>query len=132
MDRLFDVMEILSVPGITFSDAFIQRSRGKHALFDNGKFEEISASRTDGAGVRIVRGDRTFFTHSTGATFSRVLECISGSLVRAGISTSRQNTTPDVLLLPDPEIFDGDPLERIRDIDATLRKESSIVKQITI
>lgn len=132
MDRLFDIMETLKIPGITFSDAFIQRSHGRYALFDNGKFEEISASRTDGTGVRIVMGDRTFFTHSTGATFNRALDCISGSSERAGFSKTSRNASRDDLLLPDPEIPDDDPLERIRDIDKAIRKESNSIKQVTL
>ena len=77
MDKLLNLRENLTLPGITFSDAFIQRSCSRSAFFDNGKFEEVSASQTEGIGIRIVVGERTYFTHSTGASLHEAEACLS-------------------------------------------------------
>jgi len=131
VDRLFDIKDILELPGISFSDAFIQRSISRHAIFDNGKFEEISASRTEGVGVRVVVGDRTYFTHSAGATSLEAGLCISECTRRAGISSNVRSLSKGPPLVPFPEISIEAPFSRISELDAKIRKESPLVKQVS-
>ncbi|MDO9507736.1 MAG: TldD/PmbA family protein [Thermovirgaceae bacterium] len=131
MDRLFELKNILDLPGISFSDAFIQRSGSRHAIFDNGKFEEVSATQTEGVGVRIVVGDRTYFTHSTGATSLEAGLCISEGIRRAGISTNFKPLRKGPPLVPLPEVSIDAPFARIRELGADIRKESSMVKQVS-
>lgn len=131
MDRLFDLQDSLALPGIAFSDAFIQRSSSRHAFFDNGKFEEVSASQTEGVGIRIVVGERTYFTHSTGATPYEAGMCLSEGSRRAGI-TSKDNIFPKgPPLIPFPGVSVDAPFTRIRELDREIRKQSRMVKQVS-
>ncbi|HAK41117.1 MAG TPA: hypothetical protein DCM24_04825, partial [Synergistaceae bacterium] len=60
MDRLFDVTDAISIPGTSFGEVFIQRNFARQCILDNGTFEEVSSSLTEGTGTRIVVGDRTY------------------------------------------------------------------------
>ncbi len=131
MDMLFDLKENLALPGIAFSDAFIQRSSSRHAFFDNGKFEEVSASQTEGVGVRIVVGERTYFTHSTGATSREAGVCLSEGARRAGITLKNPVLQKGSPLLPFPEVTIETPFVRIRELDNEIRKQSGMVKQVS-
>lgn len=131
MDKLFDLRDSLALPGITFSDAFIQRSNSSHAFFDNGKFEEVSASQTDGVGVRIVVGERTYFTHSAGATSYEVGVCLSEGARRAGIPIKKTILKKGPSLLPFPEVITDAPFDQLRKLDEEIRKQSSMVKQVS-
>lgn len=130
MDMLFDLRDSLALPGITFSDAFIQRSGSRHSIFDNGKFEEVSASQTEGVGVRIVVGERTYFTHSTGATPYETGMCLSEGSRRAGIAHKNRPLQKGPPLLPFPEAAIDAPFSRIRELDKEIRKESRMIKQV--
>ena len=131
MDRLFDIAGSFSIPGISFGEAFIQRGFSRHCLFDDGKFEEISSSATEGTGVRIVTGDRTYFTHSTGATACSSSFCLLEGLRRAGIQDDRKIPSEDRPLLPAPNLQDETPFERIGALDRKTRDLSPMVRQVS-
>jgi TldD protein len=131
MDRLFDIGDSFAIPGISFGEAFIQRGFSRHCLFDDGKFEEISSSTTEGVGARIVVGDRTYFTHSTGATPFAASFSLQEGLGRAGINNGPKLLTETRPLLPVPTLPDETPFERIRHLDRQTRMLSSMVRQVT-
>lgn len=131
MDMLFDIREELLSPGVAFSDVFIQRSINRHASFDNGKFEEVSASQTEGVGVRIVIGERTFFTHSAGSTYQEVNMCLSESRRRAGMAMQNRIAGKGRPLVPFPEVSIDTPFERFHELDKEIRSRSSGVNQVS-
>mgnify|MGYP003802884723 CR=1 FL=1 len=131
MDRLFDVTDAISIPGTSFGEVFIQRSFARHCLLDDGKFEEVSSSLTEGTGTRIVVGDRTYFTHSSGSDLSSAAFTISDGKKRAGLSAGSPLPKGDKSLLPLPEIEEEAPFERMRELDKMIRKLSPKVRQVS-
>ena len=131
MDRLFDIADALSLPGTSFGEAFIQRSIARLCLMDDGKFEEITSTLTEGSGIRLVMGDRTCFTHASGSDLFSVASSLADGKRRAGLSGGKPLPKGDRPLLPLPEIGEKVPFDRIRELDRRTRKLSSMVRQVS-
>jgi TldD protein len=132
MDRLFDVTDAISIPGTSFGEVFIQRSFARQCVLDNGTFEEVSSSLTEGTGTRIVLGDRTYFTHSSGSSLSSVAFTLSEGKRRAGLSAGSPIPKGDKPLLPLPEIREEAPFDRMRELDRMIRNLSPTVRQVSL
>ena len=131
MDKLFDVVDALTIPGTSFGEAFIQRGLARFCLMDDGKFEEVSSSITEGSGIRLVVGDRTYFTHSSGTDLSSVALSLAEGKRRAGLSRGKRLPKGERPLLHLPVMNEEAPFDRIRDLDRVVRKLSSSIRQAT-
>jgi len=132
MDKFFDIADALSIPGTSFGEVFIQRGFARFCLMDDGKFEEVSSSITEGSGIRLVVGGRTYFTHSSGTDLTSVALSLAEGKRRAGLSGGKPLPKGDRPLLHLPVMNEEAPFDRIRDLDRAIRKLSSSVRQATL
>ncbi len=54
--------------GGEFAEVFVEDKRSSSAVFDDGRVEELTSGRDRGAGIRVVVGDTTGFTHTADLT----------------------------------------------------------------
>ncbi len=116
--------------GANYSDVFIQSGVGHSAHYEDGRIEELSSSTADGCGVRIIVGDKTYYSHTPGAA----LDNISSAFAMAAESALDKKLPCDhgvkePLLAVAGRGVQPD-IEFLQELDNTIRKSSPFVRQV--
>lgn len=125
-ERMGDILK----KGGDYADVFIQAGAGHSAHYEDGRIEELSSSNADGCGVRIIVGDKTYFSHSPGASASSIDNALSSVCDSAlGIACQSHTGSGDALLnlsekaqVPEIDFF--------KELNQQIRKESAYVRQV--
>lgn len=118
-----------------YADLYMQSGTSHTIFFEDGKMDTISSSVGDGTGVRVTRGESTSYAHTPGVGGSSAMEALSEAVSLSGID----------LCVPDEKgrepLFDFQGLTAavsppgaafFHELDRALRKESSLVEQVTM
>ena len=62
--RLGKALKSLLSQGADFADLYFETSSSHSFVYEEGTFEEISSSSSEGTGARIVRGESTSHVHA--------------------------------------------------------------------
>lgn len=115
-----------------YADLYLQSGVSHSVRFEDRRMDQLSSSRSDGCGARIVVGENTFYSHGTGVDSASVSTPLRRVGHEIGVDIPeilRKESAP--LMEPAEDIS---PLECsfMRDIDRKLRKESAKIRQITL
>jgi TldD protein len=122
------------------ADLYFQSSRLESWVLEDGIIKEGSHSIEQGAGIRVISGDKTGFAYSDELQLATLLEAAraaraitrSGTerAVRvAGLPARRQLYAP---INPLPSLSEIDKVELLRRVDAEARKQDPRVKQVIV
>lgn len=129
LERLCENIENAVKAGADYADIYIQQGEGHSVHFEDGKIDEISSSATDGAGSRIIRGGRTFYAHEPGLTESSVMSSFSKCSEFAFGAAFAAKDTSARPLMEQASPIEPPNAEFFKEIDAALRKGSSMIRQ---
>lgn len=125
MERMADAAK----RGAAHADIFVQAGAGHSAHYEDGRIEELSSSNTDGAGARIIIGDKTFYSHAPGTTSAGINGALSEAFAASQISSGALcGGTSEPLLTLDEHISPPD-IDFLHGLDDDIRKRSSCVRQ---
>lgn len=109
-DQLRDVLAVLLSRGGDYGEAFVERRRA-HALgMDDGRMEDVLASETFGASLRLVDGETTRFADLIAPTLDELIEA-AHTLAAPGTGAAAPVPTLEVMAHPTPSPVERDPGE---------------------
>lgn len=118
-----------------YADLYMQSGTSRTIFFEDGKMDTISSSIGDGTGVRVVKGGSTIYAHTIGAGASSVAGALSEAASLSGIGLPIPDERGEAPLFD----FQGAaaraaPLDSsfFHELDRSLRKECSLVEQVTM
>lgn len=117
--------------GADYADIFVQSGAAHSIHYEDSRTEEITSSNADGVGARIICGDKTFYSHAPGCSPHDAAKALAAALGQAGLGGLREKGLSRGSLM---EIKNGaNPLDarEFRQLDADLRKDSSLIRQVT-
>jgi TldD protein len=107
-DQLRDVLSLLLSRGGDYGEVFVERRRA-HALgMDDGRMEDVLASETFGASLRLVDGDTTRFADLIAPTLEELLEA-GRTLAAPGTGSGAQIPALEIKTHPTPSPVERDP-----------------------
>ena len=107
-DQLRDVLSVLLSRGGDYGEIFVERRRA-HALgMDDGRMEDVLASETFGASLRLVGGETTRFADLIAPTMEELQEA-ARTLAAPGTSAPAQIPGLEVRTHPTPSPVERDP-----------------------
>lgn len=107
-DQLRDILTLLLSRGGDYGEAFIERRRA-HALgMDDGRMEDVLASETFGASLRLVAGDTTRFADLIAPSFEELAEA-ARTLAAPGTGASAELPSLTLRSFPTPSPVERDP-----------------------
>lgn len=128
MDR---ALKSVITAGGDFSDVYFETASSHSFHYEEGAFEQISSSRSDGVGARVIRGDSTSLVHSPGIDLKDGLFCLYSAATNNDLSPvtgegdgSRVLTAEESLPTPDFSFF--------KEVDLKIRGGAPWVKQVSM
>ncbi|MBI1752453.1 MAG: dephospho-CoA kinase [Acidobacteria bacterium] len=128
-DQLRDVLTSLLSRGGDYGEIFVERRRA-HALgMDDGRMEDVLASETFGASLRLVDGDTTRFADLIAPTFDELMAS-AGTLAAPGHGSPATIPALAVKVFPTPSPVAQDPGQvPLADKVALVRKAETIARE---
>jgi TldD protein len=126
--------------GGEFAEIFVEDRRAASAHLDDGKVEELSSSREQGAGIRVVSGETTGFAHTADLTESGLLvaAAAAASAARKGggrtrtVSLSRTEApAPNAVSVLPESVPKAAKVALLTRADAAARAEAAAVRQVS-
>ena len=122
--------------GGRFAEVFAERRQGQTLAIDERRIESVQAGAEEGAGVRVVDGNTTYFAHVDGldpAELERAAEEAAGAL-RAERTEPRPLQAREAAPLPILRRPEGVPAERkaelLRELDERARGKGGEIAQV--
>lgn len=125
---LHDCINSAMKGGAQYADIFIQSGEGHSIHFEDGKIDSISSSLADGVGSRIIVDGKTFYAHAPGTGVNTAAESFAECAESAGMKISG-NTSESAPLIERDELTLPPASDFFREIDTTIRKESTHIRQ---
>ena len=129
--RLGKALKSLLAEGADFADLYFETSSSHSFVYEEGAFEEISSSSSEGTGARVVRGESTSHVHAPGVGTATGFSCLDRAASNSGLllppcggSDVRVVGVEETLAPPDISFF--------RDVDGRIRSGSMWVKQVSM
>ncbi|HYG96089.1 MAG TPA: TldD/PmbA family protein [Solirubrobacterales bacterium] len=123
--------------GGRFAEVFAERRRGQSLSIDESRIESVQAGAEEGAGVRVVDGNTTYFAHVDGlepAEIERAADEAAAAL-RSGRSEPRPLQAREATPLPIARRPEDVPAERkaelLRELDERARAKGAEIAQLT-
>ena len=130
IDDIADAVTTLSKTA-DYADLYMQAGVGHSVLFEEGRMDTLSSSRSDGLGVRILRDGDTLYAYTSGADGRSVNKGLSEAVRLAGLDLQFPALGAEAILgsgvvLPTLDV------SFFHDIDRELRKECSCLRQLSM
>ncbi|MEJ2693373.1 MAG: metalloprotease TldD [Candidatus Thiodiazotropha sp.] len=130
----------LTGSAVDAADLYFQSSRLESWMLEDGIIKEGSHNIEQGAGIRVISGDKTGFAYSDELLMPTLIEAARAAraIVRSGADRSvriaalpseRQLYAP---INPLPSLSESDKVELLRQVDAEARKQDPRVKQVIV
>ncbi len=130
----------LTGSAVDAADLYFQSSRLESWVLEDGIIKEGSHNIEQGAGIRVISGDKTGFAYSDELQLPTLLEAAQAAraIVRSGADRTVQITGraggPQLYapINPLPSLSETDKVELLRRVDAEARKQDPRVKQVIV
>ena len=130
----------LTGSAVDAADLYFQSSRLESWMLEDGIIKEGSHNIEQGAGIRVISGDKTGFAYSDELLMPTLIEAARAAraIVRsgaerrvriAGLPSERQLYAP---INPLPSLSESDKVELLQRVDAEARKQDPRVKQVIV
>jgi len=126
--------------GIDAADIYFQSSRLESWVLEDGIVKEGSHNIEQGAGIRVISGEKTGFAYSDELHFPTLLESAraaraitrgggSGAVRIQGLPQERRLYAP---INPIPSLSEAEKVELLRRVDAKARRQDPRIKQVIV
>ncbi|MEJ2453078.1 MAG: metalloprotease TldD [Candidatus Thiodiazotropha sp.] len=130
----------LTGSAVDAADLYFQSSRLESWVLEDGIIKEGSHNIEQGAGIRVISGDKTGFAYSDELQLPTLLEAAQAAraIVRSGADRAVQITGRAggqqlyAPINPLPSLSEIDKVELLRRVDAEARKQDPRVKQVIV
>ena len=114
-----------------YADLYLQAGVGHSVLFEEGRMDTLSSSRSDGLGVRILRGGDTIYAHTSGTDGLAVNKGLAEAVRLAGLDLHFPAFGAKAVLDAGATLPPLD-VSFFHDIDRQLRGECSWLRQLSM
>ncbi|MDL2264063.1 TldD/PmbA family protein [Synergistaceae bacterium OttesenSCG-928-I11] len=114
-----------------YADIYMQSGASHGLLFEEGRMDTLSSSRSDGLGVRVVKGDDTVYAHTPGTTVHALAHGLREASSLSDVALACPADPSDEAILDErPALPALDP-GFFHDLDKMLRAECKYLRQAT-
>lgn len=124
-------LKSIMAAGADFSDVYFETASSHSFFYEDGAFEQISSSRSDGVGARVIRGESTSHVHGPGVDLEDGLFCLYSAAANNGLSPT-SNTGGRSRVLSAEENLPTPDFSFFKDVDLKIREGSPWVKQVSM
>jgi TldD protein len=127
-----EIREIISGASrrMGYADLYMQSGASHSILFEEGRMDTLSSSRSDGLGVRIIDGGNTIYAHTIGTSAGSAAKAIGEAFAGSGDAEYHAIDGDEPLLDLDSNIPALDA-GFFHDLDKGLRAECRYLRQLT-
>lgn len=114
-----------------YADVYMQSGVSHSILFEEGRMDTLSSSRSDGLGVRVVNGDNTAYAHTPGVSPASLAHAMDEASSLSGVALKAPVRSGDVRLLEASASLPALDASFFHDLDKTLRAECKYLRQVS-
>ncbi|MDR3255517.1 MAG: TldD/PmbA family protein [Synergistaceae bacterium] len=129
MDELREIISGISRRA-GYADLYMQSGASHSILFEEGRMDTLSSSRSDGLGVRVIKGENTIYSHMIGTSSASAAKALTDVLLASGEGDSPHIDGDEPLLDLDAAVPALDSAF-FHDMDKKLREECRYLRQLT-
>jgi TldD protein len=129
--KLEDILKTVVRNGADFSDLYFEMAASHSYSFENGAFEEISSSRSEGVGARILKGEETSLSYAPGVSLETGVSCLREAAFSGGIPFQCGQMSSVRVMEQEPS-FPVPDFSFFHDVDTRLRDSSMWIRQISM
>jgi len=129
--KLGTALKSVKDEGADFADLYFEISSSHSFMYEEGTFEEISSSRMEGVGARVVRGEATSHVHAPGVDIFTGLSCLRKAAANSGLSGASVHA-PSLRIMERDKTLQTPDFSFFREIDERTRSGSMWVKQVSM
>ena len=129
--KLGTALKSVKDEGADFADLYFEISSSHSFMYEEGTFEEISSSRMEGVGARVVRGEATSHVHAPGVDIFTGLSCLRKAAANSGLSGAAVHV-PSLRIMERDTTLQSPDFSFFREIDERTRSGSMWVKQVSM
>jgi TldD protein len=138
-DVLTATLDVALTGGGDWAEVFVEDRANQSAVLDDGKVEELSSSRSRGAGIRVVSGASTGFAHTADlspAGLARAAQVAAASARGRGgaggvAAFGPERSFPSTAEVHPEEVAKDVKVALLRDADASARAAGAAITQVT-
>ncbi len=129
--KLGDVLRAVVQSGADFADLYFEVSASHSFSFEDGAFEEISSSSSEGVGARVIREGETSHSYAPGVDLSTAFRCLEDAAEGGGIPLA-DHRLPSVRVMDSDYRFPSPEHSFFHVINERLRARSMWIRQISM
>ncbi|MDD4802192.1 MAG: TldD/PmbA family protein [Syntrophomonas sp.] len=141
-DILSSVLEKALAKGADFAEVYVEEKLTSNVFCEDNKIEKINSGREKGAGIRVIKNDKTAYVYTNDLTSEGLLKAAAVAN-RAARCEARKVTLPINLSLKEPE-FDmqftrlpeqvdwAEKIEQVLDANQAARNIDKEIRQVTV
>ncbi len=115
-----------------YADIYMQAGASHAVLFEDGRMDTLSSSRSDGTGARVVQGDHTAYAHAPGVDAVSVERTLGDAAALSGVSFGPAGPACAESLLEPLAAVPTLDVGFFHDLDRALRAECGCLRQLTL
>lgn len=129
--KLGELLQAVVRAGADFADLYFERAASHSYAFENGAFEEISSSSSEGVGARILLGETTSLAYAPGVALETGASCLHEAAERSGLPLARQQM-PAIRIVDREAPFPPPEYAFFSELDKRIKTGSMWVRQVSM
>lgn len=129
--KMQSALAALKGAGADFADIYFEIASSHSYSFDDGTFEEISSSNSEGVGARVLRDDETAIAHAPGVLLPTAFDCLRRASGELGRVLPEGGRSP-VRVMDREAAFPSPDFSFFAPLDRRIRGGSMWVKQVSM
>lgn len=129
--KLGNALKSLPKKGADFADIYFEITSSHSYIFEDGVFEEISSSSTEGVGARVIKADCTAHVHAPGVELATGIFCLENAARNNGLSFLESNPSSVRVMAREYPLAPPD-FSFFKNVDDRIRSSSMWVQQVSM
>ena len=129
--KLEDILKSVVRSGADFSDIYFEIAASHSYSFENGIFEEISSSCSEGVGARILRGEETSLAYAPGVDLETGVACL-GEAAESGNLPFQCGRMSSIRVMDREPPFPTPDYSFFHELDTRLKNGSMWIRQVSM
>ncbi len=129
--KLGELLRAVARTGADFADLYFERAASHSYAFEDGSFEEISSSSSEGVGARILLGEATSLAYAPGVALETGASCLHEAAEHSGLSLARQQM-PAIRVVDREPPFPTPEYAFFYELDKRIKAGSMWIQQVSM
>ena len=129
--KLGDILRAVTRTGADFADMYFEIAASHSYAFEDGSFEEISSSSSEGVGARILLGEATSLAYAPGVALETGASCLHEAAEHSGLSLPCRRM-PAIRVMEREPPFPTPEYAFFYDLDKRIKASSMWIRQVSM